>query len=104
MDNYTTEPRRFEPRHDAHLSSLLINKGQELVSTIVNLSENGIGLISKTAIEANNCINILLGPHENPLFIKVDVRYCEAKEDEYYIGGKIEESCSGYQQLVKLIQ
>ena len=103
MDNFKTEPRRFETRHDSFLSSVLISKGKELHSTIINLSENGIGIISKTAIDANNCIKVLLGPHESPLSLKVDVRYCKEVEDEYYIGGRIEESCSGYQQLLKII-
>jgi len=103
MDTYKTEPRRFEPRLTSNLSSILISKGRELTSTIINLSENGIGLIANSDIDKGQMINVFLGPNEVPLELKVNVCYCREMEDKYYIGGQIKQACSGYGQLMKLL-
>lgn len=85
---------RREPRLPAHLPSVVIDNDSSIYTTIINMSSEGIGLLSARPLTEGSVVDLQFEYRGNeqivPVTLKVTVRYCIAVEDEYYIGGHLD--------------
>ena len=98
MENFEQNCRRSEPRYDSYLSSILIKKGQEFYTTIVNISATGLGMLSNIKLELHDIVEVIFAHNDfaEPLSLKMRVHTCAAEEDEYRIGGSLAELSLDY--------
>ena len=100
--------RRQEPRLAMHFPSLLIQPKKEVYTTVVNLSENGIGFLSAIKISKDEDVLIsfeCVKSYRLPsIDLKVHVRTCHEVDSEYYIGGNITSKPLNYTKFFKFIE
>ncbi len=108
LDQTNVINQRKEHRLSMHFPSLLVQQKEEIYTTVVNLSENGIGFLS--AIKANEndeiiisfeCVQDFSKPRVN---LKVRVRSCQEVDNEYYIGGSIASKPLNYTKFFKVVE
>ena len=96
---------RKEARLPAHLPSISIVKDISIYTTIINLSAEGIGLLSAQPFEAGQTIEVSFEYKGNqemvPVTLQVDIKYCNQLNDEYYIGGNISGTPMEYTRFFK---
>lgn len=88
--------RRQENRLSMHFPSLLMQHGKEIYTTVINLSANGIGLLSAIKVAEDEKIGISFEHLEayamEPITLMVQVQSCYEIDSEYHIGGYINKS------------
>jgi hypothetical protein len=99
---------RQEHRISMHFPSLFIKQNKEIYTTVVNLSENGIGFLSAMKADENDEILISFESVQdfaNPsVNLKVRVRTCQEVDHEYYIGGSIISKPLNYTKFFKMFE
>ncbi len=88
----TEDDRRQEPRFPTRLESVLEKKEFNIYTTVINLSEKGVGFLSARPFKKGEIVNINLSFHNqntDPIRLKVHVQSCKEVDLEYYIGGTI---------------
>ncbi|VAW49993.1 hypothetical protein MNBD_GAMMA04-2134 [hydrothermal vent metagenome] len=87
-----TDERRQETRLETYLESVLEQKEHTIYTTVINLSEQGVGFLSARPFKKGEVVNINLSFHKQniePITLKVRVQSCREVDLEYYIGGVI---------------
>lgn len=97
-DNPTNTPsqkedeRRQESRFNTHLATVLEQGEYSVYTTVINLSEQGVGFLSAKPFKKGDIVNINFDYHgqvSEPIKLKVEVLSCYDVDLEYYIGGRI---------------
>lgn len=108
LDKSNVINQRKEHRFSMHFPSLLVHKKEEIYTTVVNLSENGIGFLSAIKAKENDeifisfeCVKDFTKPRVN---LKVRIRSCQEVDHEYYIGGTIASKPLNYNKFFKVIE
>ena len=86
------DERRQETRFETHLESVLEQKEYVIYTTVINLSEQGVGFLSARPFKKDEVVNINLSFHKQdiePITLKVRVQSCREVDLEFYIGGTI---------------
>lgn len=86
------DERRQETRIATHLESVLEQEEFDIYTTVINLSEKGVGFLSARAFKEGEIVNINLSFHNqsvDKIKLKVHVQSCREVDLEYYIGGLI---------------
>lgn len=86
------DERRQETRFSTHLESVLEQEEFDIYTTVINLSEQGVGFLSARPFKEGEVVNINLSFHNqntDPIKLKVHVQSCNEVDLEYYIGGII---------------
>jgi len=86
------DERRKESRFATHLESVLEQEEFDIYTTVINLSEKGVGFLSARPFKEGEIVNINLSFHNqssDPIKLKVHVQSCREVDLEYYIGGLI---------------
>jgi len=86
------DERRQETRFETHLESVLEQEEYTIYTTVINLSEQGVGFLSAKPFKIGDIVNINLSFHQaniESVKFKVQVMSCREVELEYYIGGCI---------------
>lgn len=99
--------RRREARLPAHLPSILIQQGQTIYTTIINLSSTGIGFLSAVPLGTDEQVEINFERKTMntmvPVNLKVHVHSCKEVDFEYYIGGSITKNSLEYTKFFETI-
>ena len=94
---------RKEARLPAHLPAISINKDDSIYTTIINLSSEGIGLLSAVPFQAEDKINVTFEYKGDnamiPVQLLVKVIYCNQINNEFYIGGTLSKTPLEYTQF-----
>ena len=108
LDKSNVINHRKEHRLSMHFPSLLVQQKEEIYTTVVNLSENGIGFLSTVKVNENSEILISfegIDDLSNPqINLKVHIRSCQEVDHEYYIGGSIASKPLNYTKFFKVIE
>jgi len=87
--------RRKGFRFSTHLPSILVQEEHCIYTTVINLSEDGVGFLSARPFKAGDYIDISFDYHQGhaapatTVKLKVHVMSCREVDLEYYIGGSI---------------
>ncbi len=84
--------RRQENRFATHLESVLEQEEYTIYTTVINLSEQGVGFLSAKPFKKGDIVNINLSFYKQdiePIAMKVQVQSCREVDLEFYIGGTI---------------
>jgi hypothetical protein len=99
---------RKEDRLSMHFPSLLIAQKEEIYTTVINLSENGIGFLSAIKVTEDDEVEIsfeCVNDHTNPrVNLTVRVRSCKEIDHEYHIGGRLISKPLNYTKFFKIIE
>lgn len=99
--------RRREARLPARLPSILLQQGQTIYTTIINLSSHGIGFLSAIPLNTNDKVEISFERKSAntmiPVNLKVHVCSCNEVDFEYYIGGSIQHQSLEYKKFFETI-
>ncbi|QCU89243.1 PilZ domain-containing protein [Thiomicrorhabdus sediminis] len=100
--------RRREARLPAHLPSILIQNDRTIYTTIINMSEHGIGFLSAVPLKSDDVIEINFERKSAntmiPVSLKVHVHSCQEVDFEYYIGGSIAKNSLEYKKFFETIE
>ncbi|VAW44681.1 hypothetical protein MNBD_GAMMA03-650 [hydrothermal vent metagenome] len=102
----TLHERRQFLRVPTNLESVLESKKNSIYTTVINLSEQGVGFLSAKPFKKGDTVNINFDYYNNvanPIKLKVDVRSCRKVDLEYYIGGSIANKSIKFQRFFKSI-
>jgi hypothetical protein len=96
------DERRQESRLSTHLESVLEQEEFDIYTTVINLSEKGVGFLSARPFKEGEVVNINLSFHNqsaNPIKLKVHVQSCNEVDLEYYIGGIITNKTNEFERF-----
>ncbi len=98
----TEDERRKETRFSTYLASVLEQEEHSVYTTVINLSEKGVGFLSAKPFELGDIVNINFSYHNQevePIKLKVRVQSCNEVDFEYYIGGVIISKTEDFQDF-----
>ena len=93
----STEKRinqRKEPRHDSFFMTMIKHQNQNIMATVVNFSETGLGLVTKEPLHSGDTIELTLAlKGAQPVVVPAKIMRCLNIDKEYVVG--IQTSISG---------
>jgi len=79
--------KRSETRQNTFCSATVKYQNQELIATVLNYSETGLGMLIGKPLAANEPIEITLsGRTDQPVTIKADIKRCYHTGNDYMLG------------------
>ncbi len=100
------DERRQEARFTTHLESVLEQEEFDIYTTVINLSEKGVGFLSARPFKEGEIVNINLSFHNqsaDPIKLRVHVQSCREVDLEYYIGGIITSKTDEFEKFYAAI-
>ncbi len=98
--------RRKSVRYSTHIESVLEQKEYSIYTTVINLSEQGVGFLSAKPFKSGDIVNIIFDGHgslTDPIKLKIQVLSCREVDLEYYIGGIIANKTSTFNHFFQFI-
>lgn len=102
----SVDERRQETRFATHLESVLEQEELDIYTTVINLSEKGVGFLSARPFKEGEMVNINLSFHNqsvDPIKLRVHVQSCREVDLEYYIGGVINSKTDEFEKFYAAI-
>ncbi len=100
------DERRQEKRLETYLESVLEQEEHSIYTTVINLSEQGVGFLSARPFKKGEIVNINLSFNKQdvePITLKIHVQSCREVDLEFYIGGIITSKTDEFERFYATI-